>query len=200
MAAAHANARPTAEKSSKHHDSTREDDRQTILHMKRIIENLKNENAKLRKVTEQLTGELRRIKSSKTSASSDQNDKQRKLEQHEHAQMKSQHEKLLRRFNELLNKTSRLEVEHELAQSQAINYSCPHCNKNLGEMASKDADVLSQQLQEKIQLLDRAKSLLSRSLCTEKHLRMKIAELKKRICELEGVPAISEENSDASQL
>lgn len=185
IAAAHANSSTAP---TRHESSSREDDRQTILKMKRIIEQLSN---KLKKVEGS--------KSSKSSQSSS-GESQRKSELLELTQLKSDHDKLQKNFHELLRKISILEVENELAQSQAINFSCPHCNQNLAEMATQDADVLSQQLQQKISLLDRAKSLLARSVCTEKHLRIKIAELKKRICELEGVPAISEENSDASQI
>lgn len=207
LAAAHAaNSSAVSEKNTKQ-DHSREGERQTILQLKRIIENQKVEMARMKKIIEGLASELKKHKGSKTvsprvpsSSSYETRSENKKDEQTELLKLKNEYSKLQKKCEELLTKNCALEVEQELAQSQAINYSCPHCNNQLSEMASQDADVLSQKLQQKIMLLEKAKSILSRSFFTEKHLRLKITDLKKRICELEGVPAISEENSASSQL
>lgn len=113
--------------------------------------------------------------------------------------LKIENEKLQKNYNEMLGKVSSLEIELQLSQAQS-NVSCPHCNRNYGEMATQDADVLSQHLQQKTALLEKAKTLLTRAAAKEKHLREQIFYLKKRVCDLEGVPVISEENSEASNL
>lgn len=164
---------------------------QTILTLRRVIEKLKAEN--------------KYLKDSKTSSSSSspstanymiQSDR-KKEELFE--KLKNENEKLQTSYNETLVKISSLEIELQLSQAQAINVSCPHCNRNFSEMATQDADVLSQQLQQKSLLLEKAKTLLTRAAAKEKHLREQIFYLKKRVCDLEGVPVISEENSESSR-
>jgi flagellar biosynthesis chaperone FliJ len=114
--------------------------------------------------------------------------------------LKSEYEKLQKSYNELLGKNSRLQIELELSQvqTQTISASCPHCDqKNMDELASHDVDTLRQKLQQRDVVLDKAKFLVTRSLAKERQLRETVANLKKKICELEGVPVISEENSES---
>jgi centrosomal protein CEP290 len=159
---------------------------QTILTLKRVIEKLRVENKFLK---------VSKASSSSTVNYMSQNDQKKEeiFEKH-----KNEYEKLKKTYNEMLDKVSSLEIELQLQQAQAVTISCPHCNENLSEMAAKDADVLSQQLQQKTVLLEKAKTLLTRAAAKEKHLREQIFYLKKRVCDLEGVPVISEENSESN--
>ena len=153
--------------------------------MKRVIEKLKVENKNLK-------DSKNSIPSTATYMSQNDRKKEELFEK-----LRNEHEKLQKNYNEMLSKVSSVEIELQLSQSQQINVSCPHCNRNFGEMASQDADVLSQQLQQKASLLEKAKTLLTRASAKEKHLREQIFHLKKRVCDLEGVPVISEENSES---
>ena len=158
---------------------------QTILTLKRVVEKLKVENKNLK-------GSKNLIPSTATYMSQNDRKKEELFEK-----LRNEHEKLQKNYNEMLGKVSSVEIELQLSQAQHINVSCPHCNRNFGEMASQDADVLSQQLQQKTSLLEKAKTLLTRAAAKEKHLREQIFHLKKRVCDLEGVPVISEENSES---
>lgn len=160
---------------------------QTILTLKRVIEKLKVENKYLK--------DSKNGSSSAPSTASYMAQTDRKKEE-VFEKLKNENEKLQKNYNEMLGKISSLEIELQLSQAQAINVSCPHCNRNFGEMATQDADVLSQHLQQKTVLLEKAKTLLTRAAAKEKHLRDQIFHLKKRVCDLEGVPVISEENSE----
>lgn len=166
---------------------------QTILKLKRVVEKLQVENKYLK-------GTSTRHHGSSTSAITtavymSQNDR-KKEETFE--KLKSEHDKLQKNYADALNKISALQIELELSQAQSINVSCPHCNKKmLDELPTQDIDVLQQQLQQKTALLDRARILLQRAAGKEKHLTEKINYLKKRVSELEGVPFISEENSES---
>lgn len=162
---------------------------QTILALRGVIEKLKVENKYLKE------SKCGPSSAPSTATYMSQNDR-KKEELFE--KLKIENEKLLKNYNEVLVKISSLEIELQLSQSQAINVSCPHCNGNFSEMATQDADVLSQQLQQKSALLEKAKVLLTRAAAKEKHLREQIFYLKKRVCDLEGVPVISEENSENS--
>ncbi|CAO1401032.1 unnamed protein product [Diamesa serratosioi] len=171
---------------------------QTILTMKRMIEKLRAENKYLKEVKSGSPAHSS-SSSSATSTATYMNQTDRKKEEL-YGKLKMENEKLQKKFNEALDKISSLQIELELQQTtQGINVSCPHCTgKNLSELAAQgDADVLSQQLQQKSMLLDKAKMLLTRAAAKEKHLREQIHYMKKRVCELEGVPVISEENSEA---
>lgn len=161
---------------------------QTILTLKRVIEKLKVENKYLK---DSKNGSSCSVPSTATYMSQTDRKKEELFEK-----LKIEHEKLQKTYNDTLGKISSLEIELQLSQAQAINVnvSCPHCNNNVGEM---DADVLSQQLQQKTALLEKAKTLLTRAAAKEKHLREQIFYLKKRVCDLEGVPIISEENSES---
>lgn len=161
---------------------------QTILKLKCIIERLQVENKYLKDSKRPPTA----VPSTATYMSQPDRKKEELFEK-----LKIEHEKLQKTHNDLLDKISSLEIELQLSQAQAINVSCPHCNKNFAEMATQDADVLSQQLQQKTILLEKAKALLTRAAAKEKHLREQIFVLKKRVCDLEGVPVISEENSES---
>lgn len=178
----------------KHHDhhqtSQNQAMEQTILTLKRVIEKLKVENKYLK--------EPKSCSSSVPSTSSYISQTDRKKEEI-FERLKNEHEKLQRSHNETLGKISALEIELQLSQThQAITVSCPHCNRIASsEMATQDADVLSQQLQQKTIILEKAKTLLTRAAAKEKHLREQIFHLKKRVCDLEGVPVISEENSES---
>lgn len=166
---------------------------QTILKLKRVVEKLQVENKYLKgNSTRQHSSSSTNIT---TAAYMSQNDR-KKEETFE--KLKSDYEKLQKNYADALNKISALQIELELSQAQSINVSCPHCNKkNLDELATQDFDVLQQQLQQKTALLDRARILLQRAAGKEKHLIEKINYLKKRVSELEGVPIISEENSES---
>ena len=164
---------------------------QTILTLKRVIEKLKVENKYL-KDSKPSSSSSSAIPSTSNYMSQTDRKKEELFEK-----LKTEHEKLQKNYNETLDKISSLEIELQLSQAQAINVSCPHCNRNFGEMAAQDADVLSQQLQQKSILLEKAKTLLTRAAAKEKHLREQIFYLKKRVCDLEGVPVISEENSES---
>ena len=48
-------------------------------------------------------------------------------------------------------------------------------------------------------MLGKAKNLLTSAAAKEKQLREQIFYLKKRVCNLEGVPVISEENSESGE-
>lgn len=160
---------------------------QTILNLKLIIEKLQAENKYLRN-SKQASGP-------QTSTYMSQSDR-RKEEIFE--RLKSDYEKLQKNHNEAVSKISALQIELELSQAQVISASCPHCNnKDLDEMSIQDIDSLRQQLHQKILLLEKAKSLLARAAAKEKHLRDIITNLKKKVCDLEGVPVISEENSES---
>lgn len=163
---------------------------QTILTLKRVIEKLKVEN-KFLKDSKSGSSSLSSAPSTSSYMSSTDRKKEELFEK-----LKNENDKLQKSCNEQLGKISSLEIELQLTQAQAINVSCPHCNRNFGEMATQDADVLSQQLQQKSSLLEKAKMLLTRAAAKEKHLREQIFLLKKRVCELEGVAVISEENSE----
>lgn len=193
LAQSHAKIGMPTEKLTKHHDyhlaSQNHAMEQTILTLKRVIEKLKMENKYLK---EPRSGATSSVPSTASYMSQTDRKKEELFER-----LKNEHEKLQRLHNETLGKISALEIELQLSQAQAINVSCPHCNRNLSEMATQDADVLSQQLQQKTVLLEKAKTLLTRAAAKEKHLREQIFYLKKRVCDLEGVPVISEENSES---
>jgi centrosomal protein CEP290 len=188
LAQAHVKAGMPVEKPSKHHHDHHQHQamEQTILTLKRVIEKLKVENKYLKE------SKPSSIPSTATYMSQNDRKKEELFEK-----LRNEHEKLQKNHNEMLGKVSALEIELQLSQAQAINVSCPHCNRNFGEMATQDADVLSQQLQQKTLLLEKAKTLLTRAAAKEKHLREQIFHLKKRVCDLEGVPVISEENSES---
>lgn len=164
---------------------------QTILTLKRVIEKLKVEN----KYLKDSKGSSSSLPSTSMYMSQGDRKKEELFEK-----IKNEHDKLQKNYSETLGKISTLEIELQLSQAQAINVSCPHCNQNLNDMATQDADVLSQQLQQKTALLEKAKTLLTRAAAKEKHLREQIFYLKKRVCDLEGVPVISEENSESGWL
>ncbi|CRL02221.1 CLUMA_CG015577, isoform A [Clunio marinus] len=189
LAQAHGKYDISAENPSKHsHPNTSQIQamEQTILTLKRVIERLKAENK-----------HLKDLKSATTSTAAYMSQTDRKKEEL-FEKLKNENEKLLKKYNEMLDKISKLEIELQLSQtSQAMNVSCPHCNRNFNEMVAQDADVLTQQLQQKTALLEKAKTLLARAAAKEKHLREQIFYLKKRVCDLEGVPVISEENSES---
>lgn len=162
---------------------------QTILNLKLIIEKLQAENKYLRNSKHAQQS----IPQTSTYMSQSDRKKEEIFEK-----LKIDYEKLQKNHNEIVRKCSQLQVELELSQSQVISASCPHCNrKDMDELATQDIDALRQQLQQKVQLLEKAKSLLARAAAKEKHLRETIANLKKKVCDLEGVPVISEENSES---
>lgn len=181
----------SVEKSSKHqehHHASQHQMEQTILTLKRVIEKLKADNKYLK---DSKVG-LASVPSTASYMSQTDRKKEELFEK-----LKIENEKLQAKYNDMVGKVSALEIELQLSQAQVINVSCPHCNGNFAEMATQDADVLSQQLQQKIALLEKAKTLLARAAAKEKHLREQIFYLKKRVCDLEGVPVISEENSES---
>lgn len=175
-------------KHNDHHHASQHQMEQTILKLKCIVEKLQVENKYLK--------DSKRGPSPVPSTASYMSQPDRKKEEL-FEKLKIEHEKLQKTHNDMLVKISSLEIELQLSQAQAINVSCPHCNKNFSEMATQDADVLSQQLQQKSALLEKAKNLLTRAAAKEKHLRDQIFHLKKRICDLEGLAFISEENSES---
>lgn len=192
LAQAHAKFGIPAEKSSKHHDHHSAQHKameQAILTLKRVIEKLKAENKYLK--------DSKAGSSSVPTTATYMSQTDRKKEEL-FEKLKIEHEKLQKSYDDTLGKVSALEIELQLSQSLSINVSCPHCNNNLSEMASQDADVLSQQLQQKTALLEKAKTLLTRAAAKEKHLREQIFYLKKRVCDLEGLTVISEENSEST--
>lgn len=161
---------------------------QTILNLKLIIEKLQAENKYLRN-----SKHAAAVPQTSTYMSQSDRKKEEIFER-----LKIDYEKLQKNHNEVVRKCSQLQIELELTQSQIISASCPHCNrKDMDELATQDIDALREQLQQKVQLLEKAKSLLVRAAAKEKHLRESIANLKKKVCDLEGVPVISEENSES---
>ncbi|KAG5681609.1 hypothetical protein PVAND_011025 [Polypedilum vanderplanki] len=111
--------------------------------------------------------------------------------------LRTEYEKLQSRFNELYTEHSKLQMELDISKSQEIGDSCPHCNqKNMNEMATQDIDVVRQKLQQRDIALIKAKSLITRYQTRERQFKEIISNLKKKICYLEGVPVISEENSE----
>lgn len=195
LAQLHAKQGLPVEKPSKHHEhhshSQFQAMEQTILTLKRVIEKLKVDNKYLKDAKNGSSSS-----SSVPSTASYMSQTDRKKEEL-FEKLKIENEKLQRNYRETIGKISALEIELQLSQAQSITVSCPHCNRNLSEMATQDADVLSQQLQQKSALLEKAKTLLTRAAAKEKHLREQIFYLKKRVCDLEGVPVISEENSES---
>lgn len=193
---AHAKVDSPEKHKSHHHENTMAHVHameQTILKLKSVVEKLQVENKYLKGKS---------LKSSSTTnittaSYMSQNDR-KKEEIFE--KLKIEHEKLQKNYAEALDKISAFQIELELLQAQtAINISCPHCSKkSLDELATQDIDVLRQQLQQKSALLERARILLQRAAGKEKLLIEKINYLKKRVSELEGVPFISEENSDSA--
>lgn len=190
LAQSHAKLGMPHEKLPKHDHHCASQMEQTILTLRRVIEKLKVENKYLK--------DSKGGSSSVPSTANYMIQSDRKKEEL-FEKLKNENEKLQTNYNETLIKISSLEVELQLSQTQSINVSCPHCNRNFSEMATQDADVLSQQLQQKTALLEKAKTLLTRAAAKEKHLREQIFYLKKRVCDLEGVPVISEENSESSR-
>lgn len=166
---------------------------QTVLKLKRVVEKLQVENKYLKGTSTRHGGST--TSSITTVAYMSQNDR-KKEETFE--KLKSDYEKLQKNYADSLNRISALQIELELCQAQSINVSCPHCNnKSLDDLATQDIDVLQQQLQQKSALLEKARILLQRAAGKEKHLVEKINYLKKRVSMLEGVPIISEENSES---
>lgn len=163
---------------------------QTILKLKRVVEKLQVENKYLK------GNSTRHTTSTNITTATYMSQNDRKKEEI-FEKLKSEYDKLQKSYAEALNKISALQIELDLSQAQSITVSCPHCNKNLEELATQDADVLQQQLQQKMALLERARLLLQRAAGKEKLLVEKINYLKKRVSELEGVPFISEENSES---
>lgn len=171
---------------------------QTILNLKLIVEKLQAENKYVRNNKQHGAGGTVSISSSIPLTTAYMSASDRKKEE-VYEKLKIDYEKLRRSHKEVLSKSSALQIELELSQSQAISASCPHCSrKSMDEMATQDFDSLKEQLQQKTSLLEKAKTLLNRAAAREKQLRETIANLKKKICELEGVPVISEENSETS--
>ena len=154
---------------------------QTILTMKRLIEKLRAENKYLKELK---TGSPSHHSSSSssgaaTSTATYMSQTDRKKEEL-YGKLKMENEKMQKKFNESLDKISSLQIELELQQTQhGVNISCPHCTgKNISQLAAQgDADVLSQQLQHKSMLLDKAKMLLTRAAAKEKHLREQVSGL-----------------------
>ena len=149
---------------------------QTILTMKRVVEKLRAENKYLKEVKSGSPAHSSSSSSAATSTATYMNQTDRKKEEL-YGKLKMENEKMQKKFNEALDKISSLQIESELQQTQqGINVSCPHCTgKNISELAAQgDADVLSQQLQQKSMLLDKAKMLLTRAAAKEKHLREQV--------------------------
>lgn len=149
---------------------------QTILTMKRVVEKLRAENKYLKEVKSGSPAHSSSSSSAAASTATYMNQTDRKKEEL-YGKLKMENEKMQKKFNEALDKISSLQIESELQQTQqGINVSCPHCTgKNISEMAAQgDADVLSQQLQQKSMLLDKAKMLLTRAAAKEKHLREQV--------------------------
>jgi hypothetical protein len=167
---------------------------QTILKLQSIVKKLSAENKYLRSSTK---GSQVSLNSSIPSTPSYMSQSDRKKEE-VFEKMKNEHDKLLKLHKDALEKISALEIDLELSQKATISASCPHCNrKSYDEMATQDIDSLKQQLEMKDALLNKAKILLNRAASKEKQLKELVMQLKKRCCELEGVPVISEENSES---
>lgn len=152
---------------------------QTILTMKRVVEKLRAENKYLKEVKSGSPAHSSSSSSAAISTATYMNQTDRKKEEL-YGKLKMENEKMQKKFNEALDKISSLQIESELQQTQqGINVSCPHCTgKNISELAAQgDADVLSQQLQQKSMLLDKAKMLLTRAAAKEKHLREQVRQL-----------------------
>lgn len=162
---------------------------QTILNLKLIIEKLQAENKYLRN--------SKHAHSSIPQTSTYMSQSDRKKEEI-FEKLKIDYEKLQKNYNEAVNKMSQMKIDLELSQAQTISASCPHCNrKDIDDLATQDIDALRQQLQQKVQLLEKAKILLARAAAKEKQMRETIMNLKRKVSDLEGVPVISEENSES---
>lgn len=162
------------------------------MKLKRVIEKLQVENKHLK-------GTSSRQSSITTASYMSQNDR-KKEETFE--KLRSDHEKLQKNYEAVTKlytgKISELQIELELSKDQSTNFSCPHCNKkSFDELPSHNVDLLIKQNQQKDVLLDKAKLLLQRAAEKDNLSKEKIASLKRRVSELEGLPIISEENSDS---
>lgn len=149
---------------------------QTILTLRRVIEKLKAEN--------------KYLKDSKPSTSSSYQKEDNSAQKYE--KLKTECERLQKIHHETLEKMAAIQVELELQQANSNLTSCPHCNNpNLSEQEENSVSI-KDQLQQKSQLLEKAKILLTRAAAKERHLREQIAYLKRRCCELQNVPVIEE--------
>ena len=150
---------------------------QTILTLRRVIEKLKSEN--------------KYLKDSKPSTST-HNSKEVASATHKYDKLKLECERLQKIHHETLEKMAAIQVELELQQANSNLTSCPHCNnQNLLEQ-DEGTTSIADQLQQKSQLLEKAKILLTRAAAKERHLREQISYLKRRCCELQNVPVIEE--------
>jgi centrosomal protein CEP290 len=140
---------PNEKPHKNHHHGQQHEMEQTILTLKRCIEKLKVENKYLK--------DSKQSASAVPSTASYMSQTDRKKEEL-FEKLKNENEKIQKKYNDLLSKISSLEIELQLSQVQQINVSCPHCNRNFEEMAAQDADVLKEQLQQKMTLLDKAKT------------------------------------------
>lgn len=148
---------------------------QTILTLRRVIEKLKAEN--------------KYMKDSKpsTSSSYQKDDIAQKYEK-----LKLECERLQKIHHETLEKMAAIQVELELQQANSNLTSCPHCNNPNLSGQEESAVSIRDQLQQKSQLLEKAKILLTRAAAKERHLKEQIDYLKRRCCELQNVPVIEE--------
>lgn len=161
---------------------------QTILNLKLIIEKLQAENKYLRS-----TKHPPSVPSTPTYMKQSDRKKEEVFEK-----IKTEYENLQKSHKEALDKISSMQIELELSLTKTISASCPHCDrKSLDDYATQDVDALKQQLQQKTAILEKAKSLLTRAAAREKQLRERINQLRKKCSALEGVPDISEENSES---
>jgi hypothetical protein len=170
---------------------------QTILNLKLIVEKLHAENKYLRNGrSRQGTTQSAPPTSSSYMSSSDR----RKEEVFE--KLKVDNERLQKSYNEVLDQNSKLKIDLEVSQAQhhRIGVSCPHCDrKSMDEMATQDIESMRERMQRMEVALDRAKYLVQRANAKERQLKDVIVNLKKRICDLEGIPVISEENSESGK-
>ncbi|XP_055627990.1 centrosomal protein cep290 isoform X2 [Toxorhynchites rutilus septentrionalis] len=161
---------------------------QTVLALRRVVEKLKVENKQL------MEGKLLTPRSSKDGGKTGVTD----VTKENFDRLKKEHEKLQQSYSEALNRVAALQLEIELLSSA----SCPRCNVQNSRRGSTDeaeqseeqfkGDELKEQLENKSQLLEKAKILLTRAAAKERYLKEQISLLRRKCSDLQNVPVIDE--------
>lgn len=143
------------------------DSHQTILALKRLVERLKVENKSLKE------GKV----PSKESMSKESFEK-----------LKAEYEKMQNLHAEALARVSSLEIELDLHARAKVEGS----GRDSTVDALEDAAAIREKLQQRTDLLEKAKLLLTRAAAKEKNLREQIIFWKRKCSELQNVPFIEE--------
>lgn len=106
--------------------------------------------------------------------------------QEEIEKLRNDYDCLQQKHSEALDQISSQKIETDLRQS-----SLP-CEDNLSGGFVNELLSVKEKLNQKTQLLEKAKILLTRAAVKEKHLREQIDLLKRKCSELQNVPVIDE--------